>query len=70
MQLWRSVFVRRAPQSLLQVEEILSPVSVGQGNSVCEFGDDLLAALTQAYREAARGVVASSPSTVASVSDQ
>ena len=56
LQFWRSVFQRRAPQSLLGVEQL---VSVGQGNwiSLREVSDELLDVLTAAYREAATGRV-------------
>jgi hypothetical protein len=53
-QFWRSVFERRAPESLPRVEEI-APVRVGKGNSTREVSDELLEALTEAYREAASG---------------
>lgn len=54
LQFWRSVFERRAPESLPRVEEI-APVRVGKGNSTREVSDELLEALTDAYREAASG---------------
>ena len=56
LQFWRSVFQRRAPQSLPRVEQL---VLVGQGNwiSLREVSDELLDALTAAYREAAIGRV-------------
>lgn len=51
---WRSVFERRAPEGLRRLEETLG-LKIGQGNSVKEFPDDLLQALTSAYQEAATG---------------
>jgi alkylated DNA nucleotide flippase Atl1 len=50
---WRSVFERRSPNSIPRVEEHLAPAPLGQGNGVRDISDDLLAALTDAYREAA-----------------
>lgn len=52
VQLWRSVFERRAPRALERVSALLAPVEVRQGNSVRELGPEVLAALTEAYREA------------------
>jgi hypothetical protein len=54
LQFWRSVFERRAPESLPRVEQA-APVPVGQGNTTPEVSDELLEALTGAYREAASG---------------
>jgi hypothetical protein len=54
LQFWRSVFERRAPNSLPRVEE-LAPVRIGQGNTTREVSDELLEALAGAYREAASG---------------
>jgi hypothetical protein len=56
VQFWRSVFERRAPESLPRVEHV-APVRVGQGNSTREVSDELLEALTEAYREAASGKI-------------
>ena len=56
LQFWRSVFNRRAPQSLPYVEQVAG-VQVGQGNTIYEIGDELLEALTDAYREAASGKI-------------
>jgi alkylated DNA nucleotide flippase Atl1 len=50
---WRSVFQRRAPKSLPRVEELVAPAEVGQGTAVREISDELVEALTDAYREAA-----------------
>jgi hypothetical protein len=52
MQFWRSVFERRAPQSIPVVESLLG-AKLKQGNSIHEFPAPLLEALTRAYHEAA-----------------
>ena len=54
LQFWRSVFERRAPRSLARVESI-TPVK--QGNSTREVSEELLDALTIAYKEAAGGAI-------------
>ena len=54
LQFWRSVFERRAPESLPRVEQA-SGVQVGKGNTINEVSNELLEALTDAYREAASG---------------
>ncbi|MGH3908066.1 MAG: hypothetical protein ACRDTE_28385 [Pseudonocardiaceae bacterium] len=51
---WRSVFERRAPHSIERVESLIAPVPLGQGNSVTDISDELLAALHGAYVEANR----------------
>jgi hypothetical protein len=51
---WRSVFERRAPHGLASVEQVIAPLTVGQGNTARIITDELLEALTEAYREAAR----------------
>jgi hypothetical protein len=56
LQFWRSVFERRAPETLSRVERI-APVQIGQGNTTREISDELLEALTDAYREAASGKI-------------
>jgi hypothetical protein len=56
LQFWRSVFERRAPDSLPRVER-LAPVRVGQGNTTRHVSDELLEALTDAYREAVAGKI-------------
>jgi TIR domain len=58
LQLWRSVFERRAPRSLTAVEAAVGGRGVRQGNVVYEVSDELLAALTAAYEEAATGQLA------------
>jgi hypothetical protein len=55
LQFWRSVFEQRAPESLAHVERIIAPLKIGQGNTTKEMSDELLDALTEAYREAALG---------------
>ena len=55
-QFWRSVFERRAPGSLPRVEQV-APVRLGQGNTSRGVSDELLEALTDAYREAASGKI-------------
>lgn len=57
LQFWRSVFERRAPESLPEIEKIIHPVSVSQGNTTREISDELLEALTDAYREAVSGKI-------------
>ncbi len=52
MQFWRSVFERRAPRALATIEASMMPVK--QGNTCYEASEELLAMLTEAYREAAR----------------
>jgi hypothetical protein len=53
LQLWRSVFERRAPATLPLVEACIAPAAVRQGNTIRDVDDATLEALTQAYREAA-----------------
>jgi hypothetical protein len=55
LELSRSVFERRAPRSLAAVEAAIGDLDVRQGSSVREVSDELLAALTAAYEEAATG---------------
>lgn len=56
MQFWRSVFERRAPQSIAAVQAALG-AELRQGNSTHSFPEPLLEAITHAYREAARQTV-------------
>lgn len=49
---WRSVFERRAPESIASVEKVISPIGLGQGNTTREISRELLRALECAYREA------------------
>ena len=53
IQLWRSVFERRAPYTLPLVEARIAPKTVRQGNSIRDIDDTTLEVLTLAYREAA-----------------
>lgn len=57
VQLFGSVFDRRAPESKPRVEAIIGK-PMGQGTGVKEVGDAFLAALTAAYEEAAQGKLA------------
>jgi hypothetical protein len=50
IQFWRSVFERRAPVSLAHIEA--SIMLIKQGNTCYEVSEELLAMLTEAYREA------------------
>jgi hypothetical protein len=51
MQFWRSVFERRAPQSIASVQAALG-AELRQGNATHSFPEPLLESITQAYREA------------------
>ncbi len=53
LSLWRSVFERRAPDIIPIVEAAIG-TRIGTGNTVRELSDEALAALTTAYRTAAR----------------
>ncbi len=55
LQFWRSVFERRAPRSLARIEQSIMPIK--QGNTIREVNDELLEALTDAYREAVGGKI-------------
>jgi hypothetical protein len=59
---WRTVFERRAPRSIERVERLIAPLQIGTGNTVRAFDDELLAALTDAYREATLSVAGASAS--------
>ena len=52
LSVWRSVFERRAPNSIAPIEHLLAPIKVGQGNTIRDVSPELLNALTEAYREA------------------
>jgi hypothetical protein len=54
---WRSVFLRRAPDNLPHIEDLVKPTKIGQGNTTRLITDELLDALTRAYCEAAQGRV-------------
>jgi hypothetical protein len=51
IQFFRSVFERRAPEAMPAVEAALG-AKITQGNSTRVFTEELLTALTNAYREA------------------
>ncbi len=55
LQFWRSVFERRAPKSLANIEQSITPIK--HGNTIREVSDELLDALTMAYKEAASGAI-------------
>jgi TIR domain len=55
LELSRSVFARRAPGSLAAVEAAIGDLGVRRGSAIREMSDELLAALTAAYEEAATG---------------
>jgi alkylated DNA nucleotide flippase Atl1 len=59
LQLWRSVFEKKAPSSIESVEKCIAPLAIGQGNATRDFSDELLVALTHAYREAVPAPVGS-----------
>jgi hypothetical protein len=50
IQFWRSVFERRAPIALARIEASIMPIN--RGNTTREISDELLEALTEAYKEA------------------
>lgn len=50
---WRSVFERRAPRALPRIEALVAPAEVGRGTAIRDISDELVEALTEAYREAA-----------------
>src|SRR5699024_6942725 len=52
---WRSVFERRAPDSIERFELASSPAPLGQGNEIVESTDSLVEAIYQAYLEARGG---------------
>ncbi len=51
--LYRSVFERRAPQSLPRLEALIAPDRIGRGTVTRKITPEVLQALTDAYREAA-----------------
>ena len=57
LQFWRRVIERRAPESLHCIEAAAAPAKVGQGSTTRSVSDELLAALSAAYQEAAKGHV-------------
>jgi hypothetical protein len=59
LQFWRRVIERRSPASLARIELAAAPAKVSQGSTTHSVSDELLDALTVAYREAATGHVES-----------
>ena len=51
---WRSMFERRAPNSIEPVEHVIAPTKLGQGNTTGNITAQLLDALKAAYKEATR----------------
>ncbi len=49
---WRTVFERRAPNSIGRFEQAARPAPLGQGNEISVINDDLLDAIYDAYQEA------------------
>jgi hypothetical protein len=49
---WRTVFERRAPNSIVRFEQAAAPAPLGQGNEVSTITDELVAAVYHAYLEA------------------
>lgn len=52
LQVWRSVFERLAPNTMVRVEQAISPVKLGQGTVVKNISPEVMQAITAAYREA------------------
>lgn len=52
IQVWRSVFERRAPKAIEPVERVIEPTRIGQGNTLKSITPEILEALTDAYKEA------------------
>ena len=53
LQLFRKVIERRASGSLSEIERLLAPQALGQGTVARNVTEELLAAVTRAYPEAA-----------------
>ena len=51
----RSAFERLAPNSVPRVEQAISPVKLGKGTVVRDISEEVMAAITAAYREAVEG---------------
>jgi hypothetical protein len=58
LKFWRGVIERRAPQTLPLIEAAAAPATVERGSTTWTVSDELLKALTAAYREAASGRIA------------
>ena len=67
IQFFRSVFQRRAPNSIDRIEALING-KIGQGNTTYDISEALLEALAEAYREAAIGKIESLPEDKAPVS--
>ena len=52
---WRSVFERRAPNSIDSVEGAIAPIKIGQGNTVKNITPEVLEVLAAAYQETSGG---------------
>lgn len=61
VQFHRTVFERRARASLERVEQAAAPARVGRGTTTRTITEELLAALTAAYREASTGGMHAAP---------
>jgi hypothetical protein len=57
LQFWRSVFEKRAPDSIAAVEQITGK-NMKQGSTTLAISDELLSVLTEAYRQAAKVIAA------------
>jgi hypothetical protein len=57
LRFYRSVFERRAPKALARLEMVPDSPRIGQGTSTSRIDDALLEVLSEAYREAAGGLV-------------
>lgn len=49
---WRTVFLRRAPETLHRVDDLLGPSAIGKGNYLKVIDEQVLLLLADAYREA------------------
>ena len=58
---WRSVFERRAPNSIEPVERIIAPSRIGQGSVVGDITPQLLEALTRPIKRRTRAAPATEP---------
>ena len=54
---YRAAFERRAPNSIVRIEDVIKPVVIGKGTCTHAMTDELLTAIAEAYREAKRGVI-------------
>ena len=56
IQFWRHKFDSLAPNSINEIERLIAPKKIGQGNEVSDIGCELLKGLTRAYKEAVGAV--------------